>query len=321
MVEQQLEHKKKRDRSPGYPGIDLEEAISKASTLYRQESKHAAPVEVILQHWGYTSKKSSGGLVALAALKKFGLLMDEGTGKGRQARISEDAFHILVDDVPNSPERLRLIQKAALTPSIHQELWDQYAGNLPSDSTLKVQLRNRGFTERAATAFIEEFHHTISFAKLSASGAMSWHTEETPKEDNSRIPPLAKVTQNAIPTVRSFDIPLYGHEVASIKVPYPLSEDDWKQLEETLKLWKPTLVRKTAKAIPPDAPEPIKTDTPNLIRNGQTDEVRNLLAKVGQGGVPLYMTDTLRRIADDHGIEVTPSMTPNDIIERLKATQ
>ena len=261
MTEETAEHKKKRDRSPGYPGINLEKAIAKASILYREEGKHAAPVEVVLKHWGFPPK-SSPGFIALSTLKKFGLLVDEGTGKDRAARISEDAFQILVDDVPNSTERLRLIQKAGLLPTIHKEIWDQYNGNFPSDSTVKVWLRNKGFTEKAAIDCIQEFHETLAYTKLTASDKMPPKAEnKTQPEGELQMAPTPTIptpapaeptppttqTAHASPPVtttqtnRTVQIPLTGAPWALLQIPYPMTDANWAEMEEFLKLMRKPL--------------------------------------------------------------------------------
>ena len=41
--------------------------------------------------------------------------------------------------------------------------------------------------------------------------------------------------------------------------------------------------------------------------------------QVDDGGVPLYVTDHLKQIAEDNGIEVSEQDTPNSIVEALRA--
>src|SRR5438552_17689881 len=98
-------HKPKRQRSPSYPGIGLEVALERARSLYREEGRNAAPNEAILHHWGY-GPKSGPGLVTLAALKRFGLLTGEGSGK---SRLSNFALRIILDEREDSPERAEAI--------------------------------------------------------------------------------------------------------------------------------------------------------------------------------------------------------------------
>ena len=45
--------------------------------------------------------------------------------------------------------------------------------------------------------------------------------------------------------VRDFSVPLISGGIAVLRVPFPMSEDDFKQLNATLKAWKKALVVKT----------------------------------------------------------------------------
>jgi hypothetical protein len=49
-----------------------------------------------------------------------------------------------------------------------------------------------------------------------------------------------------------------------------------------------------------------------------SSEARALLTKIDEGGVPFMITRNLERIANEHGIEVSDSMTPNELIRRLR---
>ena len=49
-----------------------------------------------------------------------------------------------------------------------------------------------------------------------------------------------------------------------------------------------------------------------------TTEAQALLRKVEAGGVPLYTSDSLARIARENGVAVSGSTTPNEIIEALR---
>ena len=101
----------------------------------------------------------------VAALKKFGLLQDDGHGKERQARLTADALAVVLDERPDSPERDALIRQAALRPALHQELWNEYRANLPSDATLKFKLQNgKHFTPGGAEEFIAQYRATIAYA-------------------------------------------------------------------------------------------------------------------------------------------------------------
>jgi hypothetical protein len=65
----------------------------------------------------------------------------------------------------------------------------------------------------------------------------------------------------------------------------------------------------TGEHSPGDAETPVPSLTP---------EARALVEKADQGGVPLYTTANLTRIAEENGISVSPEMTPNQVIDELR---
>lgn len=306
--------KKARGRSPSYPAVDLETAIGRAKELYKQEHMNSASINVILRHWGYNTK-SGAGLVTLAALIKFGLLTDEGSGDKRTARLTEPARKIILDDRPNSPERDALIQEAALTPAIHKDLWYQYKGILPSDENLKHELRvNRGFTDYAVSEFIEEFRRTVNFAKLMQSGILSGEGKDKPNGKGDEGTPAAEIKLPAGEIVsRSVQIPYTHKSWAKLEAPFPMSEDDWNQMMAVLAAMKPGLVSPREK--PSDAQAPtIKTHE----RHTLSVEAQELLTKTDNGGIPTSMNSNLETIAKEHGITVNSDTTPNDVIDQLR---
>lgn len=242
--------KRSKGRSPSYPGIDLETAIQRADLIYRQEGRHPAHFDTILKHWGY--KPTTGpGLVTYAALKKFDLLIDEGSGLNRRGRLSQLALDIIEDERPDSSDKLQAIQEAALKPGIHRELWEEYKGLLPSDDNLRFTLLRHTppFTPTGATEFVQEFQATIAFAKLAESARMSpKDTEEQPinkgggpKRDGAsgRVTPFVPPSDSAMQTM---PVPVAPGKWASLNAPFPLTEAEWQQMLTALGALKPGLV-------------------------------------------------------------------------------
>jgi len=239
MTEQAIELRRpKRGRSPSYPGIDLREALGRARTLYDKERRNAAPVSAIFGHWGY--KANTGpGMIALAALKKFGLLVDEGTGPARKARLSEDAVRILLDEREDSIERQRAIQEAALKPAIHAELWGRYGPHLPSNATLEFELQTeRGFTKRGMEEFIPQFKSTLAFAELTEGAKLSGEEEDKEPEH-----PRGTMTFTASTQQRTIHLPISPTEWATLQAPFPLTKEGWDQMLAVLDAMKPALVQ------------------------------------------------------------------------------
>jgi hypothetical protein len=176
--------KGKKTRSPNYPGVSLETAITRAKEFYEKEKRSAANIAIAAAHWGF-KPKSSGGIVTIAALKAFGLLDDQGSGDKRTVRLSDLALRILLDQRSDSPERDGAIKEAAIKPSIHSRLWKEYGTDLPSDENLSHKLVfDFKFNENAVRDFIREYRDTIKFANLSGSDTISECEEDKVEETN-----------------------------------------------------------------------------------------------------------------------------------------
>ena len=113
--------KSKKKRSPAYPGINLAQAIRRTSEFYEAEHRNPASFVAAAKHWGY-GPKSGGALVAVAALKSFGLLAEIDSAKDRTFQISPLGLRIVADKRPESKERDEAIKEAALRPKIHSDL-------------------------------------------------------------------------------------------------------------------------------------------------------------------------------------------------------
>jgi hypothetical protein len=251
-----------RPRSPSYPGIDLATAIERARTMFDHEQRNAAHVDVLYHHWGHSPKSGAGGVV-LAALKKYGLISDEGAGANRRAHLTDTALDILLDDA-ESPTRQALIRDAALKPAIHQEVWSKYAGSLPSDQSLRMWLiRDKAFTSSGADEFIAQLRRTLAFASTPSSDKIV--APEHPQETSEAMPPQSsnvttqiasqkyQVDPSGRPSV-AIQLPLgVGFGWASLDAPFPLTEQAWALMLRVLEAMKPGLVRPDSASPPPDS--------------------------------------------------------------------
>ncbi|MBV9759829.1 MAG: hypothetical protein JO340_04625 [Acidobacteriaceae bacterium] len=175
--------KSRKLRSPGYPSIDLGTALKRAETFYDKERRNSAPLRIAAQHWG-TTEKSSTGLLTVAAMKSFGLLI-EAEGADRRLQLSELALRIVLDKRDPSPERDAAIKRAALMPKLHQMLWSKYGTNLPSGSNLAHELVfDWRFNENSVQDFIREYKATINFAKLGESDKLSGEENDNAVRDD-----------------------------------------------------------------------------------------------------------------------------------------
>ena len=80
----------------------------------------------------------------------------------------------------------------------------------------------------------------------------------------------------------------------------------------------PTIPAAVEEAIAPPAEPPIQKPIQPVEPGPITQEAVDLLSKVDAGGVPMSVTANLERIANENGITVTGSDTPNTIISQLR---
>jgi len=154
--------KKKRHRSPNYPAVSLEKAVEYVKNLYKVDGRAGSPREAALKHMGF-SKAHASALIVLSALKKFGLVEE----KHGRVELTSRALNILVRP-DTDPQRAEALREAVKAPTIYKELITQYAGGLPSDESLKVELIvNKGFNPSAVRRFIRDFRKSLEFAGLS----------------------------------------------------------------------------------------------------------------------------------------------------------
>lgn len=237
-------------RSPNYPGLTLEDAHERAKVLYEKENRSETTVQVVLKHWGY-SDKSGPGLVALAALKAFGFVDIEGASDARKVRLSEDGLAIVQDKRTASPERDKLLMRAALRPTIHTDLWNEFGGAPTcSDETLRHKLvTERGFTERAVGRFMELYRATLEYANLDESGSMGedqedgWCDDEPSSDDAPCDPPRTRLPKpSKEPGVPPIDLslPLTGKsEPFVVRGPGDATKKDFERLIRVLESMTP----------------------------------------------------------------------------------
>ncbi len=147
-----------KSRSPNYPAIDLNRAIDFARKLYAANHLHKASAEVVAKAIGYTGLNGSS-LTAIAALKKYGLLEEE----GKEFRISKDALTILVEPA-SSEERARTIVKLASKPDLFAELQSNYPGSVPSDEILRAWFLRKGFVQSTVDTPIRAYRETMELS-------------------------------------------------------------------------------------------------------------------------------------------------------------
>lgn len=246
-----------RIRSPNFPSIDLQKALGRAKELYDSLKGTEVPIQVIHQKWQY-KPFSSNAYQTASALKAYGLLDTKGEGKNRTAKLSEKAQKIL----GGHPDREKLIQDAALSPTVYKEIWEKYqAERLPTDEVLATYLQwERKFNPNYINSLIADFRNTLDFAKITAtvnSGGEKSNPEAASGVGGDTLPkPIVK-----IPPPPGATLPQDRCDMATdnltldegcvvLQYPKVLSQNSF----EDFKMWMELQLRKIQRGIKNDVP-------------------------------------------------------------------
>lgn len=249
----------KRLRSPAYPAFDLEEAVSKAAALYEREYTSPASVEVASGAWGY-SPHSSSGPQAIATLKQYGLIEEEGRGPDRHVQVSQLALDILEPE--EGTDRVEALQAAALSPQVFQEIADQFASG-GSDANIKAFLVRRGFNSKAIPVIIRCYRGTEQFASLSERGKIgSVGPSQTPRSQAPLMLPPGTKSPSMDPQKPAetgfgvLQLPVVEHDGSMVYVSIPkMTEHGFAFFKRQLEVYQPGIVI-PKEHIPSKASEP-----------------------------------------------------------------
>jgi hypothetical protein len=149
---------KTKDRSPNFPACTWVEAIDYAKMIWDHEKRHPLSLELAAKHMGYKGL-SGASLPAIAALKQYGLLVQE----GKDVRISDDANKILLYPV-GSPETVDIVNKSAMRPPLFSKVLAKFPDGLPSDANLRARLQHewKFASDKAAERFIKVLREAVS---------------------------------------------------------------------------------------------------------------------------------------------------------------
>jgi hypothetical protein len=182
----QQTEKQKRSRSPAYPSDGLETCMRWARRIYEAEKRSATSTTLAAKHMGYSSL-SGPVRTGLSAMKKFGLLIEDGS---ERVRITDDAYKLFL--TPDEGVRLSILRSMAQKPEIIRELLVEHKDGLPSDDSLRFKLvTERGFGEEAAGTLIKALHETVRVAKLDPGEYNPGEMEQAAPKDAPSGPPPA----------------------------------------------------------------------------------------------------------------------------------
>lgn len=240
-----------KGRSPNYPGIALPKAIELARKLYEDVGQFELPIATITSKWGFQKPTTGPASVTYAAMKKFGLLEDHGTGEARVGKLTDLAVEILH---PNSPNQAGAVERAALMPAIHREWWEKYGLEVPPWEALEWQLATKGpWTPNGLRDFLREYRETMTFAKPDSSAKVTREDPDPKGDDGERQdreeddeglggggtpdqpPPLRqRVRRLGGAGVKTYAIPVDSDHDAVIELPTPMTPARWENFKAFL---------------------------------------------------------------------------------------
>jgi hypothetical protein len=175
-----------KQRSPNYPGLNLEEAIERVTRVYRAEHTHAVAKIAILNDLGYTSE-SGRALAMIGALRAYDLL----EGRGDSLHVSERAVAIIEFSAePNNTTRIQALRDCALAPNIFREMFEQFGARPASDAAMRHWLIGRDFLSRAADEVIQTYRDNLDFLQRLN---VSYNSTDVPPEQPPPPPPPPEI--------------------------------------------------------------------------------------------------------------------------------
>ena len=217
------EDKAKRYRSPQFPFIPLDKAVTRAREFEAEYHQHSPRQASAVKTWGYAGK-SSGGIQTVAALVAYGLMEDEGTLDNRRVKLTPAAMTILKDTRPGAAASA--LKVAALKPPVLAELWRDWGVERPPDhaciSTLHL---DKKFSEEAAARLLAIYEATIRYAGLAPSDKIADNQngledavpklgadkEQASGKRHESVPPVPPPSRGKVPLMPDERI-IFSHE-------------------------------------------------------------------------------------------------------------
>lgn len=241
---------KTKGRSPSYPGLDIESALMRTRELYAKVRKHETNVVIAVGHWGYKFGTGQSN-ITLASLKKYGLMEESGSGENRKIWVTELAERIIIDDRPESDERDKSIIKAALSPKIHERLYEKYGSELPPNENLIFDLRtDLKFTESGARELVLQYRRTLAFIEKLKSDVILPENVDKGQGSGEIKPPFVPPPKGGFkpPTppkgenMKNVEIPIAIHPWPVLTVRFPMPKAMWDQMMVMLKAMESAIV-------------------------------------------------------------------------------
>lgn len=178
-----------RDRSPAYPIIPLEIALQRLVEFDVHFKRSPARSQKVGDAWGIKAKAYADRTAA--ALRYFGLLEYQGTGKNRNIVVSEEGRKYL--RAQQEETKQEVIKWAALRPKQIGKFWSAWGKDRPADAAcLDDLVLKNDFSEAGARDFLKVYDATITYAGLNESDKKDDDLKDGEAEDEGirdNLPP------------------------------------------------------------------------------------------------------------------------------------
>lgn len=239
-----------RKKSPRAPSLPLGEAIERVARIYREEGRHAAPLDVVAKHIGYNGAKHGAALQALASLRYYGLV--ERPKEGLMAVSKEFETYTFTQD---ERQKQSILVGWLKTPTVFAELLEKYTDRLPSDGNIRFDLIQKGFLPNTAEACVSVFRRSVEDAQYFAmpsevgrdgkeddqelQGGLIDEQQKSPVSASERVQTSVKAVSEGSVSAADIDripVRLAGGRRAFLEVPIPFYAADKKRLKAHIDL-------------------------------------------------------------------------------------
>lgn len=227
-----------KERSRSFPALPLKASIERLQQFEAKFGRHPAPYEKAGLAWGMEEGSSQANRY-LAALKSFGLLDYNGSGKDRTVAISESGRTYL--RAQQDSIKKDILKVAALKPKQIAYFWPLWGTDRPvKEVCLDELVFKHGFTGASAPQFLKVYDETIAYAGLAPSDKASLQVDDDDEEndplqepestnDGSRRDPV--VTKKSLKSGVKEDVFTLDEGEVVLQWPERLSKASFEDLE------------------------------------------------------------------------------------------
>jgi hypothetical protein len=167
-----------RMRSPNFPSLSLEEALSFAKVIWDKNRKAPIMREAAAKDLGYTGL-TGRSMTVLGALNQYGLVELSSKGRTRVTQLTEDILVGYPEEVKRSA-----IATAGRMPGLFRDIYDKFEGVVPGENAVRSFLFQKGFTNEGVEKALKSFSATNRYVEINGDS-------ESYRNDDEAAPKLA----------------------------------------------------------------------------------------------------------------------------------